>query len=80
MFSVKDSGIGIAKGDIKKVFNKFFRSEDYRTRETSGNGLGLYITKKLAKIIEAEFDVESVLNKGSTFSVIVPDLKSNSPK
>lgn len=79
-FSVKDTGIGIAKGDIKKVFNKFFRSEDYRTRETSGNGLGLYITKKLAKIIDAEFEVESVLNKGSTFSVIIPDLKNNSPK
>lgn len=79
-FSVKDSGIGIAKSDIKNVFNKFFRSEDYRTRETSGNGLGLYITKKLAKILDAEFEVESVLNKGSTFSIIIPDIKNNSPK
>ena len=79
-FSVKDSGIGIAKSDIKKVFNKFFRSEDYRTRETSGNGLGLYITKKLARIINAEFDVESTLNKGSTFSILVPDLKKIPPK
>lgn len=74
-FSVKDTGIGITKSDAKKVFNKFFRSEDFRTRETSGNGLGLYITKKLAKIIDAEFEVESVLNKGSTFSIIIPDLK-----
>jgi len=79
-FSVKDTGIGISKSDSKKVFNKFFRSEDFRTRETSGNGLGLYITKKLAKIIDAEFEVESVLNKGSTFSVVVPDIKDNSPK
>lgn len=79
-FSVKDTGIGISKGDARKVFNKFFRSEDYRTRETSGNGLGLYITKKLAKIIDAEFEVESILNKGSTFSIIIPDIKSNSRK
>lgn len=79
-FSVKDTGIGISKGDAKKVFNKFFRSEDYRTRVTSGNGLGLYITKKLAKIINAEFEVESVLNRGSTFSVIIPNLKNNPPK
>lgn len=79
-FTVKDTGIGISKSDIKKVFEKFFRSEDYRTRETSGNGLGLYITKKLAKILDAEFEIESVLNKGSTFSIIVPDLKANPPK
>lgn len=74
-FAVKDSGIGISKTDQQKIFDKFFRSEDFRTRESSGTGLGLYITQKLAKIIGATFEIESQLNVGSTFSVTIPDLK-----
>jgi PAS domain S-box-containing protein len=74
-FSVKDTGIGISKTDQQKIFEKFFRSEDFRTRENSGTGLGLYITKKLAKIIDARFNIESQLNVGSTFSVTIPDLR-----
>ena len=74
-FSVKDTGIGISKTDQQKIFDKFFRSEDFRTRESSGTGLGLYITKKLAKIIGASFNIESQLNVGSTFSVTIPDLR-----
>ncbi len=78
-FSVKDTGIGISKTDQQKVFEKFFRSEDFRTRESSGTGLGLYITQKLAKIIGATFDIQSQLNVGSTFSVTIPDLKDKLP-
>lgn len=74
-FSVKDTGIGISKTDQQKIFDKFFRSEDFRTRESSGTGLGLYITKKLAKIIGASFNIESQINAGSTFSVTIPDLR-----
>ena len=72
--SVSDSGIGISKSDQNRVFEKFFRSEDYRTRATKGTGLGLYVTEKLAQLIKAKLELESELNKGSTFSVIVPDL------
>ena len=78
-FSVKDTGIGISKTDQQKIFDKFFRSEDFRTRESSGTGLGLYITQKLAKIIGATFDIQSQLNVGSTFSVTIPDLRSKLP-
>lgn len=73
-FTVSDTGIGISKGDQEKVFDKFFRSEDYRTRKTNGTGLGLYVTMKLARLIHAEIDLESELNKGSTFSIFIPDL------
>jgi two-component system phosphate regulon sensor histidine kinase PhoR len=73
-FSVSDTGIGISKGDQEKIFDKFFRSEDYRTRKTNGTGLGLYVTMKLARLLHAEIDVKSELNKGSTFSIFVPDL------
>lgn len=75
MFEVIDSGIGISKGDQEKVFDKFFRSEDYRTRATSGTGLGLYVTMKLARLIKAEIDLKSEINKGTTFSIKVPNLK-----
>lgn len=75
-FSVKDSGIGISKTDQKHLFTKFFRSEDYRTRESNGTGLGLYVTMKLAKLINAQIGVTSELNKGSTFIVTVPSMRN----
>ena len=74
-FTIQDTGIGISKSDQEKVFDKFFRSEDYRTRENTGTGLGLYVTMKLARLIHAEISMESELNKGSTFKIIIPNLK-----
>ncbi len=74
-FLVADTGIGISKSDQEKVFDKFFRSEDYRTRENSGTGLGLYITMKLARLLHADIDVKSHLDKGSIFTIRIPNLK-----
>ncbi|HEU4914224.1 MAG TPA: ATP-binding protein [Candidatus Saccharimonadales bacterium] len=74
-FTVSDTGIGISKGDLEKIFDKFFRSEDYRTRKNNGTGLGLYVTIKLARLIHAEIDVRSQLNKGSEFTVFIPNLR-----
>jgi signal transduction histidine kinase len=71
-FAVKDTGIGISKSDQEKVFNKFFRSEDYRTRETSGTGLGLYVSAKLAKKLGTKIVLVSRLNHGSVFSFSLP--------
>lgn len=73
--SVKDTGIGISKTDQTKIFHKFYRSEDYRTRETSGTGLGLYIAAKLAHKIGTKIDMTSRLNFGSTFSIKLPEMK-----
>lgn len=75
VFSVADSGIGLSKADQKRVFDKFFRSEDYRTRESSGTGLGLYVTAKLAQRLKATISLESELNKGSTFTIVIPSLE-----
>ncbi|HET7320130.1 MAG TPA: ATP-binding protein [Candidatus Saccharimonadales bacterium] len=74
-FNVSDTGIGISKGDQERVFDKFFRSEDYRTRQSNGTGLGLYVTMKLARLLHAEISLESELNKGSTFTISIPNLK-----
>ena len=74
VFSIADTGIGLSKADQKRVFDKFFRSEDYRTRESSGTGLGLYVTAKLAHRLNAQISIESELKKGSTFTVTIPSL------
>jgi two-component system, OmpR family, phosphate regulon sensor histidine kinase PhoR len=74
IFTVSDTGIGISKTDQEQVFNKFFRSEDFRTRKSSGTGLGLYVTKKLARLINAEITLESTLDHGSTFSIYIPNM------
>lgn len=71
-FAVKDSGIGISRGDQQKIFAKFYRSEDYRIRETNGTGLGLYVSAKLARKIGTKIGVTSRLNHGSTFSFDLP--------
>lgn len=71
-FEVRDTGIGISKSDQDKIFNKFYRSEDYRTRETGGTGLGLYVAVKLAKKLHTKIDLSSRLNHGSSFSFELP--------
>lgn len=73
-FRVSDTGIGLSKADRDRVFDKFWRSENFRTRQNNGTGLGLYVTMKLTRLIHAEIDVQSELNKGSTFSIFVPNL------
>lgn len=73
-FAVSDTGIGISRTDQEKIFDKFFRSEDFRTRKTNGTGLGLYVTMKLARLLHAEIDVKSQINKGSTFTIFIPNL------
>lgn len=70
-FAVKDSGIGISKSDQAHIFDKFWRSEDYRTRETGGTGLGLYVTRKLAKKLSVDIKLSSRLNHGSTFGFTI---------
>lgn len=71
-FAVKDSGIGISRSDQSRVFNKFYRSEDYRIRETNGTGLGLYVSTKLAHKLHTRIELKSRLNHGSTFSFALP--------
>lgn len=74
-FAISDTGIGISKGDQARVFDKFFRSEDYHTRQQNGTGLGLHVTRKLAQLAEAKISLESELGKGSTFTIFFPNLK-----
>lgn len=74
-FSVTDTGIGISKSDQRRIFDKFFRSEDFHTRAENGTGLGLYVTMKLSRLIHAEIRLDSSPGNGSTFTIAVPNLR-----
>ncbi len=74
IFRVRDSGIGISPSDQQKLFSKFYRSEDYRTRQTGGTGLGLYLCAQLAKRLNGRVWCESTLDQGSTFCLEIPPL------
>ncbi len=80
LFEVSDTGIGISKSDQKKVFDKFFRSEDYRTKQSKGTGLGLYVTRKLMRLLDAKMELTSKLNEGSTFSIFIPNSQPDATK
>jgi signal transduction histidine kinase len=75
LISVTDTGIGISKSDQDRIYDKFFRSENYETRQTSGTGLGLYVSMKLARLLHATITTTSELGKGSTFTIYLPNLQ-----
>jgi signal transduction histidine kinase len=70
--NIKDTGMGIEKKYIPKLFDKFYQVEDYMTRTQSGSGLGLAIVKKIVELHKGKIKVESKMGKGSTFTVIIP--------
>lgn len=69
--SVKDTGIGIKKENIDKLFTKFERFDVDKNMTIEGTGLGLAITKKLVDLMKGTIVVDSVYGKGSTFSVAI---------
>ncbi len=71
-FWVQDNGIGISEEDQSKIFQKFFRSEDPKTREVTGTGLGLNITRSLVEMQGGRIWFESKFREGTTFHFTVP--------
>lgn len=69
---VRDTGIGIAKENIHKVFDKFVQADTSTTRKYGGSGLGLAITKQLVEMMNGSITLESELGRGSTFSITIP--------
>jgi signal transduction histidine kinase len=66
-----DSGIGIAKEDIDKIFKRFYRVDAARSRDTGGSGLGLSICKNVIRKHGGSVLVNSTENKGTTFEIIL---------
>ena len=69
---VTDQGIGIAERDLERVFERFYRADPARSRETGGTGLGLAIVKHVATNHGGEVSVWSVEGSGSTFTLRLP--------
>jgi len=69
---VEDTGVGIAADEVDKVFEKFFRSNDPRVQEQTGTGLGLALAQEVVRLHGGRITVQSEINKGSTFSVLLP--------
>ena len=70
ILEVKDEGIGIKKDEQERIFERFYRVDKSHSKEIGGTGLGLSIVKHVAMIHNATIQVESEIDKGSTFKVI----------
>jgi len=71
--SIADSGIGIPSEDVPRIFERFYRVDKARSREVGGTGLGLSIVKHVIEQMQGTVSVESQLNKGSKFTVVLPE-------
>ncbi len=71
-FEVVDTGIGIPEEDLRRIFNPFQQSIDSNTRKYAGTGLGLTIAKQFANLLGGDLTVESKVDEGSRFIVILP--------
>lgn len=72
LIQVRDTGIGIARSEQQKIFNRFYRVHSDRSRKTGGSGLGLAISQAIAKAHNGSLSVRSELGKGSIFSLKLP--------
>ena len=68
--TVKDTGIGISKEDMSRIFERFYRCDP--SRSEAGIGLGLSFARAIAKAHGGDISVTSELNQGSTFTIILP--------
>ena len=72
VWRVRDNGVGIPEEDLPHVFERFYRVDKARSRETGGTGLGLSIVKQITALHGGEVTVESTLGHGSAFTVTLP--------
>jgi signal transduction histidine kinase len=69
---VADTGFGISEEDLNRIFDRFYRVKNEKTRYINGTGLGLYIVKSIIEAHHGKINVKSEVGKGSVFSVFLP--------
>ncbi len=74
---ISDSGIGIAPEHLTHIFDRFYRADASRSRETGGSGLGLSIVQSMMQRIQGRIEVESILKEGTRITLILPSTKSS---
>ena len=71
IIEIKDTGIGIPKQDLPKIWDRFYRVDQSRTRKTGGTGLGLYVAKQIIEAHGGGISVKSQENEGTIFTIIL---------
>jgi len=74
---VSDTGVGIAPEELPKIFYKFYRVKHPKTRQVTGTGLGLSIVKGIVEAHRGSIHVESVPDRGTTFTVMLPAVQGD---
>lgn len=69
---VRDTGLGIERRHLERIFERFYRVDKARSREMGGTGLGLAIVKHAARAMHGDVSVQSAIGKGSTFEILLP--------
>jgi histidine kinase len=72
LFSVSDTGVGIPKEHLEKIFERFYQVDSHLTRKIGGTGLGLSLCKGFVEAMGGKIWVESEVGKGSTFYFTLP--------